>query len=137
VLADLPMAEPPPRVLFDTSIFVAVERGQLRLPEGYDAGIAAITAAELLLGLERADEARKPRRQVFVENIISTLDVLPFDIAAARVYAALMARLHARGTPIGIPDAIIAATALVTVRSVVTLNDRHFERVAGLQVIVP
>jgi tRNA(fMet)-specific endonuclease VapC len=136
-MADLPMAELATRVLFDTSIFVAVERGQMRLPVGYDAGIAAITAAELLLGLERADQARKPNRQVFVENVISTLDVLPFDIAAARVCAAIVARLHARGAQIGIPDEFIAATARVAASSVVTLNYRHFERVAGLQVIVP
>ena len=125
------------RVVFDTSIFIAVERGQLSLPSGYDAAIAAMTAAELLQGVERADEARKPRRLVFVEHVIATLAVLPFDMATARVYAAIVARLDADGTPIGIPDAMIAATALAAHRSVVTLNHRHFERVAGLRVTVP
>lgn len=130
------MAESPPRVLFDTSIFVAVERGRMSTPSGYDAAIAAITAAELLQGVERAGEAYKPRRQVFVENVVSTLDILPFDLATARVYAAIVARLYAGGTPIGIPDAMIAATALVAHRSVITLNHRHFERVIGLRVMV-
>ena len=131
------MAESPSRVLFDTSIFVAVERGRISLPSGYDAAVAAITAAELLQGVERAGESHKARRQVFVENVISTLDILPFDVTTARVYAAIVARLDAGGTPIGIPDAMIAATALVSQRSVITLNQRHFERVAGLRVIVP
>ena len=52
------------RVILDTGILIAIERGKLDVDAGLgvdDAAIAAITAMELLVGVERAGD-RTARR---------------------------------------------------------------------------
>ena len=81
-------------IIFDTSAIIAIERSH----ESLDAliagraeepfGISVITAAELLHGVERADtEERKLRRQAFVEKVIESFPVFPFDLMVGRIYA--------------------------------------------------
>ncbi len=59
---------------------------------------------------------------------------LPFDTAAARIYAEVRADLERRGTPLDGADLRIAAIALAHGHTVVTANVRHFGRVPGLPV---
>jgi predicted nucleic acid-binding protein len=127
--------------LIDTSIFVAAERGKLDLqPElakraGDWLGMAAVTAAELLEGVEHADTpARRLKRSAEAEQFIATLAVVPFDVAVAREYARLRALLRAAGTAVGIHDLQIAATALVLGQPVATRDERSFPRIPGLKV---
>jgi tRNA(fMet)-specific endonuclease VapC len=124
-------------LLIDTSVLVALERAQSpeSLQEMGDepSFLSAISASELLHGVERAvDEARRARRQAFVERVLDTLPVLPFDLDAARVHARIWARLLGRGEVIGSHDLIIAATALSRDLRVLTRNTREFSRVDGL-----
>lgn len=55
------------RFLLDTGILIAVERGKLTIDQAIreddDVAIAAITVAELLAGVELADEDHRQRRQ--------------------------------------------------------------------------
>lgn len=61
-------------------------------------GISVVTVAELLHGVERADnETRRLRRQAFVEKVIEMVPIFPFDVAAARIYARIWASLVPRG----------------------------------------
>lgn len=97
--------------------------------------IAAITAAELLHGVERAQDAvRKARRQRHVEQILATVAIQPFDLAQARVHARLWAELELRGQMIGPHDLQIAAAGLASGHQVATLNIQEFQRVPGLKV---
>ena len=130
-------------IVIDSSVFIAKERGTSagsfasRLSERLDedAGLAAITASELLHGIHRAGQATvKARREAFVETILATLAVLPFDERVARVHARLWATLAAKGTNIGAHDLIIAATALAHGWSVATQDSRSFPKVPGLKV---
>jgi tRNA(fMet)-specific endonuclease VapC len=128
--------------LIDTSIFIAAERGKLDLPallanHGGDAvALSAITASELLHGVHRArDGAQRAKREAFVENLLSTLPVVPFDMVAARVHAGLWAELAAKGEPVGAHDLLIAASALAVGFSVATRDERSFPRVPGLKVL--
>ena len=127
--------------LIDTSIFVAWERKQLteddvrRLAGDEDLALSAITASELLHGVHRGDSAqRRGRRQAFVDAILSTLPVLPIDLAVSRRHAQVWADLRARGEIIGAHDLLIAATALVHTLVLATRNQREFGRVEGLRV---
>jgi tRNA(fMet)-specific endonuclease VapC len=130
-----------PTLLVDTSVLVSVERTG-RPPEELLArigsrlvSVAAITASELLHGVHRAGTAvQRSRREHFVETALSLFPVLPFDLAAARVHAAIWADLASRGEPIGAHDLQIAATALAAGLALLTVNQRHFDRVAGLEV---
>src|SRR5947208_10339958 len=104
-------------MILDSSILVAFERRRFDLErllaDHSPPAIAAVTAAELLIGVHRADTPeRRARREEFVENIFARLPIIPFDLAQARLYALHFAGLAARGETIGDRDLQIAVTAL-------------------------
>ncbi|HUZ07978.1 MAG TPA: PIN domain-containing protein [Candidatus Paceibacterota bacterium] len=100
------------------------------------ARIAAITASELLHGVERAQDAgRKARRRRHVEQILAAVLVQSFDLAQARVHARIWAELQARGQMIGPHDLLIAAAGLALGHEVATLNVQEFRRVTGLKMV--
>jgi predicted nucleic acid-binding protein len=128
--------------LIDSSVLVAAERGQLDLEslldehDDEDFALSAITASELLHGVHRADtDARRGRREAYVEALLAGFPVIPFDLAAARVHARLSARSAASGDTLGAHDLIIAATALAKDLDVVTRDERSFPRIAELNLI--
>lgn len=97
-----------------------------------DIAIAAVTAAELLAGVEMADRARRQRRSRFVEAILSTVPVEDYDLETARAHAALLAHVRSAGRPRGAHDLLIAATALARRRTVVTTDIRGFADLPGV-----
>jgi predicted nucleic acid-binding protein len=127
-------------IVVDSSIVVAFERRRFDLErllaEHSPAAIAGITAAELLIGVERADTPeRRARREEFVANILARIPIIPFDIAQARLFAVHFADLTQRGEKIGDRDLQIAATALSLGYQIATLNVDEFKRVSGLELI--
>lgn len=97
-----------------------------------DVVIAAITAAELLVGVELADGRRRAARQDFVEAIISEIPIEPYDLDVARAHSVLLAHVKRTGRPRGAHDLMIAATSLAKGRAVVTTNPSHFEDLPGV-----
>ncbi len=81
-----------------------------------DLWLTAVVAAELMSGVARLPDGA--RKQV-AHGVAAMLEqdfagqVLPFDLAAASVYADLVAQRERSGKPIGMADAQIAATCLV------------------------
>ncbi len=127
-------------VILDSSVIVAFERGRFDLPallrDHSPSAIAVITAAELLIGVERADSPqRRARRDEFVRGIFAELPIISFELGQARVYAAEVADLSRRGQIIGDRDLQIAATAMLLEYDVATLNKREFERLSGLRLV--
>ena len=119
--------------LIDSSVLVAVERGEIdlvvRLAERTEEvfAVSAVTASELLHGVHRArGEARRARREAYVETLLSAFPVLPFDLVTARVHARLSAQLASRGKPVGAHDLVIASTAIAHGLEVVTRDERSF-----------
>lgn len=97
--------------------------------------LTALTASELLVGVQRAQtDVRRNRRNAFVENLLAAIPVLPFDLKCARVHAQLVASLPRNGT-VGAHDALIGATALRHGRSVLTGNGRDLRKLAGVAVV--
>lgn len=138
--------------LLDTTVFIELERAMRRwpvasaLPEvglrlqdqlgsAEDVGIATITASELLHGVHRASPEHQVRREAFVEGVLNAFPVLPFDLLTARTHARIWAGLAAAGHDVGAHDRLVAATAITAGWRVATANVRHFERVAGLDVV--
>lgn len=119
------------RLILDTAALVAAERGRTPLDaligDEDDVAIAAITAAELLVGVELADRRRRRTRSAFVEAILDAIPVEPYDIGTARSHAALLAHTKRVGRARGAHDLIIAATAVTTKRTVVTTDAAGFE----------
>ena len=127
-------------VLLDTAVLIAAERGTFDMPSYLTAlgdapvALAAVTASELLHGVERArDAATRQRRSAFVEGVLANVPVIPFALAEARVHARIWAELASAGVLIGAHDLQIAATALVAGSELATLNVKEFRRVSGLQ----
>jgi tRNA(fMet)-specific endonuclease VapC len=130
-------------VVLDSSVFIASERGKFdlrtRLQTRNDeaAGMSAITASELLHGVHRAAPSGvKARREAFVERILASLTVIPFDEVVARVHARLWATLAGAGVNLGTHDLIIGATAVAFGWTVATRDTRSFPRIPGLEVEV-
>jgi hypothetical protein len=77
-------------LILDSSILIAEERGKFNLP-GFllqfpapQPLITAITASELLHGVERANDAvRRGRSQEHVEQILGSIFVQSFDLTQA------------------------------------------------------
>src|SRR5437879_1998329 len=127
-------------MILDSSILVAFERrrfdAERLLTDHTPPAIAAITAAELLIGVERADTAeRRSRRDGFVQNIFARVPIIPFDMAQARLFAVHFAELASRGEMIGDRDLQIAVTALSLGYDLATLNVGEFQRVTGLRLV--
>lgn len=126
--------------LIDSSVLIAAERGQLDLqavlagrPDD-PLGIAAITASEVLQGTYRLGGVRLAQARAFVDQWLTILPVVPFDLQAAHVHATLAADLGRKGTPLGAHDLMIAATAVRLGYAVATRDRRSFGRVDGLVV---
>ena len=123
-------------VIFDTSVLVSAERGSLALEklvmgrENEPFGISVVTVSELLHGVHRADsEKRRLVRSAFVEKVIQTFPLHPFDLSAARMYAKIWANLARKGITIGAHDLMIASTALALGFSVVTADMRDYGKI--------
>jgi len=99
-----------------------------------DVAIAAITAAELLVGVELAADEHKERRRDVVEAILSTIPIEPYDLDVARTHAALLAHVRRSGRPRGAHDLLIAATALTHGRIVVSADLAGFADLPGLAI---
>jgi tRNA(fMet)-specific endonuclease VapC len=127
-------------VILDSSVLVAFERRRFDLErllsDHSPPAITAVTAAELLIGVERADSPdRRMRRESFVRDLLSRVPIVPFDLTQARLFAIHFADLTRRGQMIGDRDLQIAVTALSIDYELATLNSGEFQRVTGLRLV--
>jgi len=123
-------------VILDTSVLIALERNLLDMDkliahrEEESFAISVITASELLHGVYRANiEKRRLKREAFVEKILETFPIYPFDLTVARIYARLWANLVKKGASVGAHDLIIASTAIALGFSVVTFDLRDYRKI--------
>ncbi len=99
--------------------------------------IAAITAAELTVGVELAGERRRESRAAFVTAILDAVSIEPYDLDVAKVHGALLAHVRRSGRPRGAHDLIIAATARARGREVLTADAGGFADLPEVLVISP
>ena len=127
--------------LIDSSVLIAAERGTLDFDDNVlgfeeELAISVVTASELLHGVHRAnEEARRARREAWVEGLLARLPVIAFDLLAARLHGRLSAQLAGAGEMVGAHDLIIGATALARGFAVVTRDERSFPRIPALPVV--
>lgn len=91
-----------------------------------DVAIAAITAAELRVGVQLADRRRRGNRRAFVEAALSQIPIESYDLDVAKVHAELLAHTREAGKIRGAHDLLIAATARCRSRIVVTTDATGF-----------
>ena len=129
----------PTRYLLDTNICIYIQRqkpGEVlarfqKLKPG-DAAISVITWGELLYGAEKSQQRKKALQ--LLEEFKTFVPVLPMPENAGKTYGAIREYLESKGKPIGNNDLWIAAYAKTAALTVVTNNEREFQRVPGLKV---
>ena len=126
-------------ILIDTDVWVLAEKsgGTLGLARWATYGgayMCAVTASELLVGVERANTAqRRALRGAFVENLLATIPVMEFSLPVARTHARMIAALS-KNVAAGAHDAIIAATAVHYGYGLLTRNVADFKIFQGLKI---
>jgi tRNA(fMet)-specific endonuclease VapC len=117
---------------------VDAERGGHSLGEAIDDGddvaVAAITVAELRVGVQLARGRRREKREHFVAAVLGAVSVEAYDLDVADAHAALLAHVRRRGTPRGAHDLIIAATARARDRQIVSFDRRGFAKLPGVSI---
>ncbi|MDO4698934.1 MAG: type II toxin-antitoxin system VapC family toxin [Pasteurellaceae bacterium] len=93
--------------------------------------VSSITVAELFYGAEKSQFPEKNGQAV--EDFLSRLVVLPYDIKAASHFGNIKAELSKQGNIIGENDLHIAAHCRSQALVLVSNNLREFQRVDGLR----
>lgn len=126
------------RLILDTTFLIDAERAGAHLDEVIadedDVAIAAISVAELRVGVELAERRKRPRRQAFVDDIVATVPVLNYDLDVAAAHAELLVAVRRQGLPRGAHDLIIAATAKAANRLIVTADATAFRDLPDISV---
>lgn len=126
------------QLLFDTTFLIDSERADADLDDivvdDDDVAIAAITIAELRVGVLLADKRRRAARSVYVDDVSSSVPILDYDLDVAEAHAVLLAAVGKQGRPRGAHDLIIAATARASGRTVVTADAAAFSDLPGVNV---
>ena len=102
-------------LLLDTTFLIDTERSDTQLDNAIDdsddVAIAAITVAELLVGVRLESGRRRSERQRFVDDVCEVIPILTYDRRVAVEHAELLVAVRGAGRPRGAHDLIIAATA--------------------------
>ncbi len=101
----------------------------LRVHQRFEFSI--ITRYEILRGLEAK---RAARQRTAFDRFCAAGTILSLSDAVVVQAAEIYADLYRRGELIGDADILIAATAIVEGYVLVTNNERHFERIEGLNI---
>ncbi len=127
------------RYMLDTNICIYIQRQRpenvlsrfQKLKPG-DAVISVITWGELVYGAEKSRQHKKVLE--LLREFKSFVPVLPIPENTGDTYGAMHALLESKGIPIGNNGLWIAAHAKATALTLVTNNEREFQRVPGLKI---
>jgi tRNA(fMet)-specific endonuclease VapC len=126
------------RLLLDTTFLVDADRsGSLLedlIADDDEVAVAAITIAELLVGVHLADAAHRTARQEFVDDVTAAVPIIGYDSAVAVSHSELLVAVRRLGRPSGAHDLIIAATAKATQREVVSADRTAYDELPGVTV---
>jgi tRNA(fMet)-specific endonuclease VapC len=123
--------------MLDTDTVSYALRGQGRVGERLVAHrpselcVSAITVAELRFGASRRKSAKL---HALIESFIGNIAVMPFDESCAAQFGIIASELAEQGAPIGEFDALIAAHAMSLRLTLVTNNEKHFQRIRKLSI---
>ena len=126
-------------LLLDTTFLIDAERRGRDLDDAIDddddVAIAAVTVAELLVGVKLASGKRRAARQAYVDDVSSSLPIIAYDVGVAVEHSELLATVSTKGRPRGAHDLLIAATARATDRTVVSADLGAFAGLPGVATI--
>jgi tRNA(fMet)-specific endonuclease VapC len=123
-------------ILLDSSIFVELFRKKDKektqfysLARTYKIlCISSITAYEIGIG-------NRDSHSDYWEELCENLRILPFDKECSDTAITIYLDLLKANKMIDLADILIGATALTNSIPIATLNDKHFNRIKGLEII--
>jgi tRNA(fMet)-specific endonuclease VapC len=125
--------------IFDTNICIYLIKRRskqvvkhLESVEVGNVGISTITISELNYGVQKSDFPEKNEQALI--NFLMPFEILEFDYDAAYAYGKIRQKLESQGTPIGAMDMLIGAHAMSSGLTLVTNNEKEFERIEGLRI---
>jgi len=121
--------------VFDSDTCIGILRGrkevlERRALEVDEVTTTWVTASELFYGA--AKSAKPDANAALVIRFLNTLPVLAPDLASARLFGEVKARLATAGQIVADADLFIASLALSRGATLVTGNRKHYERIPGL-----
>ncbi len=123
-------------ILWDTSVLIDFYKGQPVVTKALqaigvpDLAISVVTAGELYFG------AKDKRELLKIKKHLALLRQLPLDTEISDNFLSLI-EAYALSHKLGIPDAIIASTALRHNLPLYTLNVKDFRYIPGLALHTP
>ncbi len=125
-------------MLFDTTFLIEADRSGSALDDVIndedDVAIAAVTIAELRVGVALSIGRSRRLREAFLADVEATIPALDYNAHVAREHADLLVAVRQQGRPRGAHDLIIAATARATRRTVVSADKSGFDNLPGVSV---
>lgn len=124
--------------LIDTNIIIYSIKGNSVVHtnflknENIPKSISVITYGELLFGAKKSQNYEKNIAVVY--RIKELFPVIDIDKAIVETFSELKANMQKAGSPIDDFDLLIASTALTMNSILVTNNEKHFNRIKGLEI---
>ena len=133
-------------LILDSSIVIAAERrGEtaekllehvVQIAGDHEAALSSVGLTELIHGIYRAPTPEiRQRRKSFLEELLEDVTVYPYAKETAILAGKIDGEQQAKGVTIPLSDLLIGTTALSLKFSVLTVNQRHFKLIPGLDVI--
>jgi len=125
--------------LLDTDIIIYALKGRpdvqahLEKHAGSPMAMSVISLMELYFGAHRSRQAEANLARV--RTLEHSFRILAADAALAATFGSLKALMATAGTMLDDFDLIIASTALAYNLTLVSNNERHFGRIAGLKLV--
>ena len=108
----------------------AVEKAESMEPRDRPA-TTSVNTYELFKGAMLSE--MKEKNMLEVENLLSSLRILPFDYSASQQCAKILVELKKSRVVIDMADQMIAAIAVTQDEAIVTRNSRHFSKMPGIK----
>lgn len=125
--------------VLDTNTLIYYFKGQGQVAQNLasispqEIGVSTIVLFELQVGIAKSTSPAKRTQQL--QQLLSRVNLVPFDRDAALAAATIRVQLEQQGTPIGSMDVLIAGTAVSLQATLVTHNVKELSRVAGLVIV--
>ena len=124
-------------MILDTCFLIDVLRGKEEVEdlekelEERSLSVSSVSVMELWEGIHSVDSSHGEKQ--VVKKLLEQLKDAEFGKETAKKAGKISAELQQDGLSIEIEDIMIAATALENKETVVTGNDKHFERIEDLE----
>lgn len=126
-------------LLLDTNIVIAYFKGEPAISEKVlfqieEVALSSLVVAELDYGAKASQKSGENLAKLY--SFLELVEVVPFDLDCAKALGTIKSKLRLSGKPTGEVDALIAATAMNYNATLVTRNQKHFENIEGLKLVI-